>query len=134
MGLTRLRVDLAHGRTVDEGEPSRGAIAATQGGVVLALGIDPTAIELDPHQFAMLAGIRAGYNAMLQRFNPELLDSQYARSAGPTQRSRYWELYRESFRKLSVHSEGGFRRLFGEAFEQAYHRALDELLLTEHKG
>ncbi len=102
--------------------------------LLLALGIDPTAIELDPHQFAMLAGIRAGYNAILQRLNPELLDSQYAGSFGPAQRSRYWELYRESFRKLSVHTEGGFRRLFGEAFEQAYHRALDELLLTEHKG
>ncbi len=102
--------------------------------LLLALGIDPTAIELDPHQFAMLAGIRAGYDAMLQRLNPELLDSQYAGSFGTAQRSRYWDLYRESFRKLSVHTEGGFRRLFGEAFEQAYHRALDELLLTEHKG
>jgi type VI secretion system FHA domain protein len=78
--------------------------------LLLALGVDPTGIELDPHQFAMLAGIRAGYNAMLQRFDPNLLA------------------------RLAAHTEEGFRRLFGEAFSQAYNRALDEQLLMEHKG
>ena len=52
------------------------------------------------HQMAMLAGIRAAYEAMLEKFNPEALEEIYERRLKRTSmlnlggRTRYWELYR----------------------------------------
>jgi type VI secretion system FHA domain protein len=84
------------------------------------------------HQLAMLAGMRAGFEEVMSRFDPERLqeafDKQVKRGVlSMSSKSRYWELYAEQFRELSGDPEEAFRRLFGEEFASAYEKQLDGL-------
>jgi type VI secretion system FHA domain protein len=82
--------------------------------------------DLRIHQVAMLAGLRAGYEAMLEAFDPDTLEQKFARYVrrsgllGGTVRQRYWELYRDAFQDLSGDTDATFRKLFGKAFSDAY--------------
>jgi type VI secretion system FHA domain protein len=85
------------------------------------------------HQLAMLAGMRAGFEHVMSRFDPEQLqkvfDKQVKRGGllSMSSKSRYWELYGEQFRELSGDPDETFRRLFGEEFADAYEKQLDAL-------
>jgi type VI secretion system FHA domain protein len=85
------------------------------------------------HQMAMLAGMRAGFDHALQRFDPQRLQEMFdkrVKRGGLLQmgaKSRYWELYAEEFRELTGDPEDAFKRLFGEVFAEAYERQLEEL-------
>jgi type VI secretion system FHA domain protein len=88
------------------------------------------------HQMAMLAGIRAAYEAMLEKFNPEHLEEIYERRLKRTSmlniggRTRYWELYRAQFEDILKDREAHFQLLFGEEFAKAYHEQLRKLATT----
>jgi len=85
------------------------------------------------HQLAMLAGMRAGFESLLTRFDPtqlqELFDKQIKRggllSLGG--KTKYWELYTELFGELAADRDDSFRRLFGEEFARAYEEQLERL-------
>jgi type VI secretion system FHA domain protein len=91
------------------------------------------------HQVAMLAGMRAGFEHALQRFNPERLQEMFdkrTKRGGLLQlgtKSRYWELYAEEFRELTGDPEDAFKRLFGEVFAGAYEQQLEELKRNRRK-
>jgi type VI secretion system FHA domain protein len=82
--------------------------------------------DLRIHQMAMLAGLRAGYEAMLEAFDPDTLEQKFERYVrrggllGGNVRQRYWELYRDAFQNLSADTDATFRKLFGRAFSDAY--------------
>jgi type VI secretion system FHA domain protein len=82
--------------------------------------------DLRIHQMAMLAGLRAGYEAMLEAFDPDTLEQKFERYVrrggllGGNVRQRYWELYRDAFQNLSGDTDATFRKLFGRAFSDAY--------------
>ncbi|HKE46334.1 MAG TPA: type VI secretion system-associated FHA domain protein TagH [Steroidobacteraceae bacterium] len=85
------------------------------------------------HQMAMLAGMRAAFEHMLERFEPaalqELFDRQLKRGgllAMPS-KMKYWELYGAMFAELAGDREDSFRRLFGEEFAKAYEEQLERL-------
>jgi len=85
------------------------------------------------HQVAMLAGMRAGFEHTMRRFDPdqlqEMCDKQVKRGGllSMTSKSRYWELYTEVFQELSADRDEAFRRLFGEEFATAYEKQLEAL-------
>ncbi|EIC84124.1 type VI secretion system-associated FHA domain protein TagH [Serratia sp. M24T3] len=84
-------------------------------------------IDLQAHQLGMIAGIRAIIAAMLQSFNPELLETQ-AREAGQLPRmalstkrkAALWDYFIKNYQKTSGEIEDDFHTLFGEAFLHAY--------------
>jgi type VI secretion system FHA domain protein len=82
--------------------------------------------DLRIHQMAMLAGLRAGYQAMVTAFDPDTLERKFERYAkrggllGGSARPRYWDLYREVFEQTTADPEDSFRTLFGTAFSKAY--------------
>jgi FHA domain-containing protein len=84
-------------------------------------------IDLQAHQLGMIAGIRAIIAAMLQSFNPELLE-EAARQEGTVPRlalpssrkGALWDYFVKSYRKTSGELEDDFHTLFGEAFLHAY--------------
>ncbi|QQD73649.1 type VI secretion system-associated FHA domain protein TagH [Acidithiobacillus ferrivorans] len=95
----------------------------------------PTAFEdafddIRCHQMAMLAGIRAGFDALLAHFAPERLereaDGNGKRSAF-SGKGRYWERYTEHFQSLMKDPDDCFRRLFGDEFARAYEVQLAQL-------
>jgi type VI secretion system FHA domain protein len=91
------------------------------------------------HQMAMLAGMRAGFEHVIGRFDPqrlqEVFDKQVKRGGllSMTSKSRYWELYAEEFRELTGDQDEAFRRLFGEEFASAYEKQLDGLKRSRNK-
>src|SRR5437016_3838746 len=84
--------------------------------------------DLRIHQMAMLAGLRAGYEAMLASFDPDALEQKFERYAkrggllGGATKQRYWELYRDIFQEMAGDADDSFRTLFGKAFGEGYER------------
>ena len=81
--------------------------------------------DLRIHQMAMLAGLRAGYEAMLAAFDPDTLEQKFEHARrggllGGAARQRHWELYRDAFQDLLDDRDAAFRKLFGKAFSDAY--------------
>jgi type VI secretion system protein ImpI len=81
------------------------------------------------HQMAMLAGVRAGFEAVLAHFNPDRLEQEVDGSKRSTfgGKGRYWERYRENFEGLAKDPDECFRRLFGDEFARAYEEQLARL-------
>jgi type VI secretion system FHA domain protein len=97
-------------------------------------------VDVRHHQIAMLAGVRAAFESMLDRFEPQRLreqfDSSPARKShlGFGGRGRYWELYEDYFRNVTADADDTFRRLFGDRFGQAYEAELERLRAAQRRG
>jgi type VI secretion system FHA domain protein len=84
------------------------------------------------HQLAMLAGMRAAYGYMLQRFDPAALKAQFdARPArkgfGFSTQGKYWEAFEEYYREMTSDGDDCFRRMFGDQFARAYEEQIQLL-------
>lgn len=89
--------------------------------------------DLHAHQLAMLAGMRAALEAVLQRFDPVTLEARLAPKGMMEQlmplnrRARLWETFGEQYASILREVEDDWDALFGKAFLQAYERQLAEL-------
>jgi len=89
--------------------------------------------DLQNQQMAMLAGMRAAFEAMLAEFDPDRLQEDFGRQirtgriAGMPTQFRYWDQYREKMRAMAADPEDRFRRLFGDSFAKAYKEQLERL-------
>jgi len=76
------------------------------------------------HQQSMLVAMREALPALLDRFDPEQLEQQFARSAraavGAESQTRFWAQYRDVHRSLVEPDESGLPALFAEEFARAY--------------
>ncbi len=84
------------------------------------------------HQLAMLAGMRAAFEFMLQRFDPQALKTQFDARPGRKGLSfgshgRYWETFEEFYREMTTDADDCFRRLFGDQFGRAYEEQIQLL-------
>ena len=85
------------------------------------------------HQVAMIAGMRAGFDCVMNRFDPQKLQERFDRQLKHTgflsvaSKLRYWDLYADFFEELSGDADGAFQRLFGEEFASAYEKQLTNL-------
>jgi type VI secretion system protein ImpI len=89
------------------------------------------------HQLAMLAGMRAAYDFMLKRFDPQALKAQFdakpgRKGFGFSAQGRYWESFEEYYREATADSDDCFRRLFGDQFARAYEEQIQ--LLRSARG
>jgi type VI secretion system protein ImpI len=86
------------------------------------------------HQSAVLAGIRAGFSAMLAKLHPHKLEELYERKLkraamlGLGNKAKYWEMYRAQFEEIDRDREAHFQLLFGEEFALAYNEHLQKLM------
>jgi len=76
------------------------------------------------HQQAMLVAMREAVVAMLGQLDPDELEQQFGGAtrgpAGTEAMARYWSLYRELFRSMTVPGEGSLPPAFQEEFARAY--------------
>ena len=91
------------------------------------------------HQLAMLAGMRAGFESVMSRFDPKKLQEQADRRSRGLLRwfgakSRYWDRYVDQFEQMAGNADSIFQRLYGEEFSGAYERQLEELKRTRVKA
>jgi len=92
-----------------------------------AAAFDDAFDDIRCHQVAMLAGMRAGYDAVMHSFHPDLVQQDVDRQGGWLglgKKGRYWERYRENYQQLTRDPDDCFRRLFGEEFARAYEAQL----------
>jgi type VI secretion system FHA domain protein len=86
--------------------------------------------DLRDHQMALLAGMRVAFDFLLAEFHPDRLQEQFDRQLkrvsllGMPAKMRYWDLYQEKYQQADKDPEVRFRKLFGEAFAQAYEEQL----------
>ncbi|MFV9615648.1 MAG: type VI secretion system-associated FHA domain protein TagH [Gammaproteobacteria bacterium] len=87
------------------------------------------------HQLAILAGIRAAFKGVLERFDPVLLDARFSRhNKGSlvlgSQKAKNWESYLEYYNELVGDIDNTFQYLFGDDFVQAYEDQLQRLAIA----
>ncbi|HLZ96918.1 MAG TPA: type VI secretion system-associated FHA domain protein TagH [Steroidobacteraceae bacterium] len=88
--------------------------------------------DIRVHQFAMLASLRVAFDYMLQQFDPDVLQAQFARQAGRGSvlgiggKPKPWEAYVARYGELAADRDFAFRRLFGEEFGKAYEQNLEQ--------
>lgn len=91
--------------------------------------------DIADHQVAVLAGMRAAFNCLMERFDPAALAEQFEHQmAGGlfsgTKKSKYWEAYQEYYERMVKQSDESFQNLFGDDFAEAYEEQLQQLKLN----
>lgn len=91
--------------------------------------VDESLTQLRRHNEALVSGIAAGLEALLQAFDPALLMERFSRyqpaQAGSTSQGEWaWHMYVHYYNELKSDRQGGFSKLFREVFDQHYDRAL----------
>jgi type VI secretion system FHA domain protein len=85
------------------------------------------------HQMAMVAGMRAAFEHVLDSFDPQRLQERVDKRAKPAgllalgTKPRYWEQYALHYQELTEDRDTAFQRLFGLEFAKAYEKQLDAL-------
>lgn len=89
--------------------------------------------DIQAHEMAMAAGLQAALTGLLERFDPDRLESQFERHSRlghliPTARkARCWELFEEVYQDVARDAQEGFLHLFTEEFNRAYEAQMQEL-------
>jgi len=88
--------------------------------------------DIKAHQMALMAGMRAAFDSMLQRFDPEELESRFEKrksksKLGFSSSSRYWDMYKNLYGDMTQDADANFQRLFGEEFARAYEEQMQRL-------
>ena len=84
------------------------------------------------HQVAVVAGIRAAFKSLFERFDPVNLEERFERHKKGglipgMHKARNWELYTEYYNELVGDMDNSFQYLFGDEFVQAYEDQLRKL-------
>ena len=93
--------------------------------------------DIRNHQMAMLEGVRAAFDSMLESFDPGQLEQGFegmGRRGFGSAKAKYWDLYTQRFAQLGKDADDTFRRLFGDVFAEAYERQLERLKALERDG
>jgi predicted component of type VI protein secretion system len=108
------------------GPPHRGFLAPRA-------AVDNAFGDLRAHEVALLAGMRAAVDAVLARFDPEVLRQRLAPKAKWQQllpaarKAELWESYEQGYAQIVEEIEGDFDSLFNRAFLKAYREQLAQL-------
>ncbi len=95
--------------------------------------------EIGEHQVAMIAGIRHGFERMMERFNPENLETQFNKQGKGAvipgmQNAKHWTNYKGHYQGYSDNMESSFQHLFGSDFVSAYEDQLRKLSSQRKKN
>jgi type VI secretion system FHA domain protein len=82
--------------------------------------------DVQAHEMAMIAGLRAALRALLARFEPSNLEARLDAASGldkllpMARKSRYWDQFTQTYEQVAADAAEDFMQLFGEAFTRAY--------------
>ncbi len=84
------------------------------------------------HQVAILAGMRAAFKGVIERFDPEMLSERFSRQQKGSiftisQDAKNWDAYLEYYKNLAGDTDNSFQSLFGDEFVSAYEEQLQKL-------
>jgi len=96
--------------------------------------------DLRLHEVAVLAGMRAALEAVLARFDPQMLESRLAAKGmwdnllPVNHKAKLWERYAEQHAEIMREIEDDFDSIFGHAFIQAYEAQVARLAKASLDG
>lgn len=113
-------------------------LSTPEGGAFLsgAAAFEDAFDDIRCHQMAMLAGMRAAYEAMLFHFSPDRVEQEadsHGRRSPFAGKGRYWDRYRDGFQRMVKDPDDCFRRLFGDEFARAYETQLSRYRSTRSR-
>lgn len=89
--------------------------------------------DLEAHNLAVMAGMRAALLGVLQRFDPDKLEKRLASQSmldkllPVNRKARMWDLVAEQHANLVREAQDEFDRIFGRAFREAYQEQVEKL-------
>lgn len=92
--------------------------------------------DIKAHQMAMMAGMRAAFDSMIQRFDPQELMERFEKRLKHGSllslpgKGRYWDMYRDLYEEWTQDADLNFQRLFGDEFARAYEEQMRRLTST----
>ena len=88
--------------------------------------------DIKAHQMAMMAGMRAAFDSMLQRFDPDELERRFDKRKSKSRlrlssSGQYWDMYKDLYEDMTQDADENFQRLFGEEVARAYEDQMQRL-------
>jgi len=88
--------------------------------------------DIKAHQMAMMAGMRAAFDSMVQRFNPEELEHRFEKRKSKSMlrlssSAQFWDMYKDLYDDMTQDADANFQRLFGEEFASADEEQMQRL-------
>ena len=85
--------------------------------------------DIKAHQLAVVAGIQAALTRLLQRFDPDNLETRLEQSVldhlwPANRKAKYWDLFTTEYEAIAHEAEDDFKKLFGDEFARAYENQL----------
>ncbi len=85
--------------------------------------------DIKAHQLAVMAGIQAALNRLLERFDPNNLETRLQQTVldsilPASRKAKYWDLFTSEYQAIAREAEDDFNELFGREFAQAYEERL----------
>jgi type VI secretion system FHA domain protein len=96
--------------------------------------------DIQAHEMAMIAGLRAALRALLARFEPGELEQRLGAASGldkllpMARKARFWDLFTETFAQVATDAADDFMQLFGDAFTHAYEDQIQRLAQARAKA
>jgi type VI secretion system protein len=96
--------------------------------------------DIQAHEMAMIAGLRAALRALLARFEPAELERRLGAAKGldkllpMARKASYWDLFTETFDQVAADAADDFMQLFGDAFTRAYEDQVMRLTRAQGPG
>jgi type VI secretion system protein len=93
--------------------------------------------DIEAHMMAVMVGMQAALQVVLQRFKPEILEKRLGQSVLleklPFYRhAKTWDLFTELYSEIANEAEDDFHQLFGRTFSQAYEEQIRRLESLKH--
>ncbi|MES9927787.1 MAG: type VI secretion system-associated FHA domain protein TagH, partial [Candidatus Thiodiazotropha sp. 6PDIVS] len=93
--------------------------------------------DVEAHMLAVMVGMQAALQVVLQRFKPEILEKRLGQSALleklPLYRqAKTWDLFTELYSEIANEAEDDFHQLFGRTFSKAYEEQIRRLESLKH--
>ena len=89
--------------------------------------------DLAAHQLALIAGMEAAVDALLQRFSPAALEERIGRATmlegvmPQVRRARMWEAFEHEYRQIAQQAADDFQQILGQHFARAYAEQIKRL-------
>ena len=96
--------------------------------------------DLQAHQMALLAGLRAALSSLVALFDPEALEKDLQKASTfdnllpSIRKARYWELFKTRYRTAADDAENDFLHFLGDEFTTAYEQQIQRLKNIRHKN
>jgi len=90
------------------------------------------------HQVAVLAGMRAAFKSLIQKFDPVQLTARFETQTGSgifpgSKKVKHWEAYHDFYNTQVRDLDSSFQQLFGEEFVKAYESQLVQLSIARRQ-